>query len=208
MQRPSAALSSLARTCTPRAPAPLASLAAAPSPLRLFSSSSASPARSTAHRPKRDPTTYGLPPRIPRKHWPKQGETDTSAHPLWRFFHDQQSLEVPDKRHDYSSRSWTAPELRALPFNSLHELWYVLLRERNVLLTQREEARRLRVDLSGFTAVPEKLRMCQKSMARIKAILAERKHAALEAAAILRQRGDFAGAQQIEQATRLEESLQ
>jgi len=28
-----------------------------------------------------------------------------------------------------------------------------------VLLTQREEARRLRVDLTGFTAVPEKLRM-------------------------------------------------
>ncbi|GAA5844253.1 hypothetical protein JCM9279_001740 [Rhodotorula babjevae] len=167
-------------------------------PARLFSSSSSSPARSTANRPKRDPTSYGLGGRVPRKDWPTPATTDTANHPLWRFFHDQQPLEAPDKRVDYSSRPWTAPELRALPFDQLHALWYVLLRERNVLLTQREEARRVRVDLGGFSAVPEKMRMCQKSMARIKQIISERRHAALEAAEILRARGDLEGADRVE----------
>ncbi|GAA6050836.1 hypothetical protein JCM3770_005730 [Rhodotorula araucariae] len=198
MQRSAPLAATLSRGLVACAPARTA-LVAVPSSSRLFSSSPASAARSTAHRPKRDPTTYGLPARIPRKDWPKQAETDTTAHPLWRFFHDQQPLEVPDKRTDYSSRPWTAPELRALPFDQLHALWYVLLRERNVLLTQREEARRVRVDLSGFSAVPEKLRMCQKSMARIKQVLSERRHAALQAAEILRARGDLEGAERVEQ---------
>lgn len=59
----------------------------------------------------------------------------------------------------YKGRSWTSPELRLQSFPSLHQLWYILLRERNVLLTQREEARRLRVDLRGFSSQGEKLRM-------------------------------------------------
>ncbi|TNY19036.1 mitochondrial 39-S ribosomal protein L47 (MRP-L47)-domain-containing protein [Rhodotorula diobovata] len=198
MQRSSPLAAALSRTLSHRAstPRPLAPLA---SSSRLFSSSPPSPARSTANRPKRDPTTYGLPLKVPRKDWPTQDSTDTSHHPLWRFFHDQQPLEAPDKRVDYSSRPWTAPELRALPFDQLHALWYVLLRERNVLLTQREEARRVRVDLGGFSAVPDKLRMCQKSMARIKQVLSERRHAALEAAEILRARGDAEGAERVEQ---------
>ncbi|GAA5829468.1 hypothetical protein JCM5353_001345 [Sporobolomyces roseus] len=179
---------------------PRASTSALPSAsvpsLRLFSSTRSTPAQSTAHRPKRDQTTYGVTgTRIPRSKWPKEGETDTASHPLWKFFHDKQSLEVPDKRNDYTSRSWTSFELRRKSFEELHALWYVLLRERNVLLTQREEARRLRVDLTGFTAVPEKLRMCQKSMARVKQTISERRHAALEAAEILRSEGNVEGSE-------------
>ncbi|GAA5962726.1 hypothetical protein JCM21900_001179 [Sporobolomyces salmonicolor] len=165
--------------------------------LRLFSSSPSRSAVSTANRPKRDATAYGLPRRMNRKDWPKKDETNTDAHPLWRFFHNKESLEVPDKRNDYSSRSWSAFELRRKSFTELHQLWYVLLRERNVLLTQREEARRLRVDLTGFTAVPEKLRMVQKSMARVKQIISERRHAAVEAAEILRAEGNVEAADQM-----------
>lgn len=98
MQRSSSiAAAQLGRTLTAHA-APAA-------PARLFSSSSSSPARSTANRPKRDPTSYGLGGRVPRKDWPAPATTDTANHPLWRFFHDQQPLEAPDKRVDYSSAS-------------------------------------------------------------------------------------------------------
>lgn len=138
---------------------------------------------------------------------------------------DPESLTL--KRARAPGRSWTAPELRLKSFTELHQLWYILLRERNVLLTQREEARRLRVDLSGYTAVPDKLRLvrlasllllglyrywgdthagththgntqCQKSMARIKQVISERRHAALQAAQILRERGQLAQAEQVE----------
>ena len=49
--------------------------------------------------------------------------------------------------------------MRKKEFKELHQLWYVLVKERNVLYTQREEARRQRLDLSQFTSVPDKIRM-------------------------------------------------
>ncbi|KAM0751284.1 MRP-L47-domain-containing protein [Meredithblackwellia eburnea MCA 4105] len=166
---------------------------------RTFTSAVPAFAASTSQRPKRDETAYGIPQaKMTRANWPKKEDTDTSNHPLWRFFHDKQSLEVPDKRKDNSGRSWSSFELRRKSFEDLHTLWYVLLRERNVLLTQREEARRLRLDLRGFTSHPERLRMVQKSMARTKQVLSERRHAAIQAAQLLRERGDFERAEKIE----------
>lgn len=122
---------------------------------------------STAGRAKRTPTAYGIPSSVPRADWPQKAETDTTGHPLWRFFHNGESLEQPDKRTDSSGRSWSAFELRRKSFEDLHKLWYVMVRERNVLLTQREEARRLRVDLRGFSNQPDKLRLVSKHQARI-----------------------------------------
>ncbi|KAM0790351.1 hypothetical protein ACM66B_003235 [Microbotryomycetes sp. NB124-2] len=177
---------------------------------RPLSTSCASSARQQfANRPKRDETLYGVnnqDAQLPRSQWPDKTQTDTSGHPLWKFFHDKQSLEAPDKRTDESGRSWTSFELRRKSFEDLHTLWYILVRERNVLLTQREEARRLRLDLKTFGNHSDRLRMCQKSMARIKQVVSERRHAALEAAEILRGKGDTkAAGEMVAEGKRLQE---
>lgn len=86
-------------------------------------------------------------------------------HPLMQFFQrvetdipipgtkgrdasERERLHVPaavtekDLQHEFSSRSWLAPELRRKSSADLHTLWYVLLMERNRLATSWEEIKR------------------------------------------------------------------
>lgn len=92
----------------------LASLRSVPlaSSSRLISTSIPRLAVSTANRPKRDAAEYGIPTSRPRSEWPDRASTDTTNHPLWKFFGaKKESLEVPDKREDTSSEhNFTFPE--------------------------------------------------------------------------------------------------
>ncbi|KAJ4482058.1 mitochondrial 39-S ribosomal protein L47 (MRP-L47)-domain-containing protein, partial [Lentinula aciculospora] len=73
-----------------------------------------------------------------------------------------------------SGRSWKASELRLKSFEDLHTLWYILLRERNLLATQEEEVRRLGA-MKLVQTFNNQVRMCRKSMARIKYVMNERR---------------------------------
>mmetsp|Transcript_17206 Transcript_17206/g.52288 ORF Transcript_17206/g.52288 Transcript_17206/m.52288 type:complete len:152 (-) Transcript_17206:180-635(-) len=72
-----------------------------------------------------------------------------------------------------AGRAWEASELRRKSFSDLHKLWYVLLKERNVLLTESNRARRFGMRIKA----PERKRAVRKSMARIKLVLSERRAA-------------------------------
>ncbi|TFK24967.1 hypothetical protein FA15DRAFT_591560, partial [Coprinopsis marcescibilis] len=71
-------------------------------------------------------------------------------------------------------RAWRIEELRLKSFQDLHTLWYVTLRERNLLETQQEEARRMGVRIN-LQAQIHMAGACRKSMARIKAVMNERR---------------------------------
>ncbi|XP_011472181.1 39S ribosomal protein L47, mitochondrial isoform X1 [Oryzias latipes] len=72
-----------------------------------------------------------------------------------------------------SGAPWTAKQLRAKSNEDLHKLWYVLLKERNMLLTLEQEAKRQRVPMPS----PERLRKVERSMTRLDTAVWERETA-------------------------------
>ena len=90
---------------------------------------------------------------------------------LEEFYDAQHRTNVPEDSK--AGRAWEAAELRRKSFDDLHKLWYVLYKERNVLLTESARARRNTMRLKN----PQRKTAVQKSMARIKQVLAERRAA-------------------------------
>ena len=81
-----------------------------------------------------------------------------------------------------TGRSWLTSELRLKSFDDLHQLWWLLLKERNKLESQKQESRRFKV----FFPHSDRLFKTRLSMNRIKYCLGERKIAYLQAQAILK----------------------
>jgi large subunit ribosomal protein L47 len=68
-------------------------------------------------------------------------------------------------------RHWSVDELRRKSYEDLHKLWYILYKERNMLLTEQQLSRRRQI----IYPQPDRMKKVQKSMGAIKQVLGERK---------------------------------
>ncbi|GAB4837160.1 hypothetical protein Ancab_002071 [Ancistrocladus abbreviatus] len=94
--------------------------------------------------------------------------SSTIYNPLEQFFEVDRNPD--DDKPVVYGRSWKACELRLKSWDDLQKLWYVLLKEKNMLMTQRQmlHAQNLRFPN------PERISKVKKSMCRIKHVLTER----------------------------------
>jgi len=67
-------------------------------------------------------------------------------------------------------REWSAAQIRNKSFEDIQKLWFVLLKERNMLLTYRHQCKHLGEEM----VQPERLQKVSKSMKAIKVVLGER----------------------------------
>ncbi|PBK60442.1 MRP-L47-domain-containing protein [Armillaria solidipes] len=149
--------------------------------LQVYDPNAAAAANKSTDEPAPTPTTQKI-------------ET-LKTHGLYAFFRRKQGEDlVGEDQYDVlgglyeedvvnrSGRAWKASELRLKSFTDLHTLWYVLLREQNLLATQAEEVRRAGIAPRMIQlGMGPKKRECRLSMARIKAVMNERRLAYLGA---------------------------
>jgi len=86
------------------------------------------------------------------------------ARSLDDFFTNQQAKHV--------GRSWECRELANKSFEDLRQLWFVLLKEKNMLLTYRNLCRQTTTQMKN----PRRMSLVRKSMANIKSVLHQRNH--------------------------------
>ncbi|KAI4174857.1 MAG: hypothetical protein LQ346_008168 [Caloplaca aetnensis] len=106
--------------------------------------------------------------------------TVDKAHGLWGFFRaDRKALTTPEDTDSFG-RPWVVEELRHKSWEDLHALWWVCCRERNILVTQEYERRRLKAGY-GDAEYIERTRAVRQTQKAIKHALTERYYAFEEA---------------------------
>ena len=92
-----------------------------------------------------------------------------AQNPLEEFFEVERSTQ-DDQPAPHYGRGWKASELRLKSWDDLHKLWYVLLKEKNMLMSQRQ----MLASESMRFPNPERISKVRRSMCRIKHVLTER----------------------------------
>ncbi|KAM3620114.1 uncharacterized protein V6R79_018459 [Siganus canaliculatus] len=88
----------------------------------------------------------------------------------------EEFFDLPENWGETSVKSgapWTAKQLRTKSNEDLHKLWYVLLKEKNMLLTIEQEAKRQAVQMPS----PERIRKVERSIIRLETVVKERETA-------------------------------
>ncbi|KAI4751777.1 MRP-L47-domain-containing protein, partial [Aureobasidium sp. EXF-8845] len=97
-------------------------------------------------------------------------------HGLWGFFNrDQFPFATPDYDNSHG-RAWTIVELRAKDFEDLHKLWWVCVKERNRLSTERHERKRADAGYGDYES-EEREAQVKLTQRAIKHVLTERWYA-------------------------------
>jgi len=80
----------------------------------------------------------------------------------------------PKGEFPISGRAWRIDELRRKGFDDLHKLWYVLFKEKNMLLTELEKYKHRLMKARPSVRIRSSLRKVELSMKRISYVLIER----------------------------------
>uniref|UniRef100_A0A023FJ27 Large ribosomal subunit protein uL29m n=1 Tax=Amblyomma cajennense TaxID=34607 RepID=A0A023FJ27_AMBCJ len=96
--------------------------------------------------------------------------TSCVRHGLMEFFEPKDKWGADEIR---SGKPWSRDELRIKSNSDLHKLWYVLLKEKNMLLTMEEAAKRE----AELFPNPERIDKVKESMENLEAVVRERNEA-------------------------------
>ena len=89
---------------------------------------------------------------------------------LMEFFDDKKHWGENEVKH---GRSWQLSELRIKSNTDLHKLWYILLKEKNMLLTMEYESK----DKHRLFPSPERIDKVKESMTNLETVVRERNQA-------------------------------
>ncbi|KAG5368355.1 54S ribosomal protein L4 [Yarrowia sp. C11] len=107
------------------------------------------------------------------------------SHPLWQFFCKDKKMVRDQRSFNTSQRPWSVAELRRKSFEDLHALWYVCLKERNILLKEERVTTRMGVSDSGNSGYRNEHDRIGETMVAIRHVLAERYRAFEEVQQVL-----------------------
>nr|ACO13745.1 39S ribosomal protein L47, mitochondrial precursor [Esox lucius] len=88
----------------------------------------------------------------------------------------EEFFDIPENWGEATVKSgapWTAKQLRTKSNEDLHKLWYVLLKEKNMLLTIEQESKRQGQQMPS----PERLKKIDRSIRRLDTVVKERENA-------------------------------